>query len=265
MVYEVDLDGNVIHIKSLDKPESSPKKATTEEAKVPGEEPAADGEAAVTEDNKMVEDVTTPSVAPTSDAPASTDAPIAQSEEKQADVNIEEKAPEDTEPWPTRFTSALQPFLSEEVITRVKELYLEGPEPPFVSDSGWGGRQTKPEAQGSEGTSEAVDAPPAEPEKSERGRRGKDRGRGGRGGRGRGGRGGRGGAREDTRRVLSDVCNPLSCRVNNSILISSVYSLSLRKRLALGFIKYFVNSSVGSLKPKPTPLHRRRTMGQGSL
>ena len=33
----------------------------------------------------------------------------------------------------------LKPFLSDESITRLKEMFLQGPEPPRASDSGWPG------------------------------------------------------------------------------------------------------------------------------
>lgn len=124
-----------------------------------------------------------------------------------------QKNPEPTEPWPDRFNTALEPFLSPEAIEQAKRMFLEGPKPPRVSDSGWGGRQAKVSEAGSS------DAP--EPEKEDvRGKGG--RGRGGknaRGGRG-GGRGGRGGGKvEDTRKVLSNVGH-LCCRPPQLLLIT---------------------------------------------
>jgi tRNA pseudouridine13 synthase len=106
------------------------------------------------------------------------------------------KAP--TVPWPDSFTTRLAPFFSTEKIEEVKTLFLEGPEPPFVSDAGWSGRLAgKADESGISGSVES-----AETRKEDEGRRGSSKR-----GRGRGGRGGRGGrsAREDHRRVTSEV------------------------------------------------------------
>lgn len=106
------------------------------------------------------------------------------------------------EPWPESFTTRLSAFLSETAILKVKEMFLEGPKPPRVSDSGWAGRQLKP---ADEGAADSPEINPEQPEESGRGKRGRERGGRGRGGRG--GRGGRaGGGNEDHRKVLSDVC-----------------------------------------------------------
>lgn len=104
-------------------------------------------------------------------------------------------------PWPERFNTTLKALLSEPVIEELKKMYLEGPEPPFVSDSGWTSRPAKDEgssaAEISNETEAKVDVTDT---RGKRGKRGRDRGRG----RGRG-RGGGAGKREDTRKVLSDV------------------------------------------------------------
>lgn len=48
--------------------------------------------------------------------------------------------------WDDTFESSLLPFLSASSIAELKKMYLEGPEPPRISDSGWVGRaQQKPE------------------------------------------------------------------------------------------------------------------------
>lgn len=73
-------------------------------------------------------------------------------------------------------------------------MYLEGPEPPFVSDGGWGARKPREEGDMEEPPEEVV-------EESTRGKRGRGRGRGGKGGRG----GGRTGKRVDMRKVISQV------------------------------------------------------------
>jgi tRNA pseudouridine13 synthase len=110
---------------------------------------------------------------------------------------------EPEEAWPGRFNAVLSTYFSETSLEALKKMYLEGPEAPFVSDDGWGGRQPKPD--GAEGEA-SVETPVEEPAG-----RGKGHGRGGRGARG--GRGGRGGGRGgrperrvDNRKVLTDVC-----------------------------------------------------------
>ncbi|KAJ7638956.1 pseudouridine synthase [Roridomyces roridus] len=171
LVYEIDQDSNVVHLKSVEKPE--PPKGEATSAPVPAEE-------ASEEPDKTVE-------------------------------KGKSKAPTADEPWPEHFNTRLTEFLSEDAILKLKEMYLEGPEPPRVSDSGWASRP----AAGST-PSEA----PAEPEPAKRGR---DRGgRGGRGGRGRGGRGGRAGGREDHRKVLS---NPIQSKETRTALHVAVREL----------------------------------------
>ena len=152
-MYEVDQDGNVIHLKSLGPPPST--------AKEPEPEPE----------------------------------PVVQEEPAKAD---EPEPQEDGEPWPERFTTALTPFLSPESLEKLKEIYIQGSEPPRVSDSGWATKQAA-----SENPTEGVPAVPAVPEPESS--RGRGRGRGGRGARG-GRGGGRGGpTREDSRKVVSEV------------------------------------------------------------
>ncbi|KAI0959504.1 hypothetical protein AcW1_004311 [Taiwanofungus camphoratus] len=208
LVFEVDLDSNVIHLKSLEKPESSPKK----DAKQGGDSlaEAASTPAVPTNENSAAASKTTPIqleevAVPQEDTVI--DLPLVAAERGGDD---EIKVPEtqnEVGPWPERFTATLAPFLSEETIGRLKDLFLEGPEPPFVSDSGWGGRQAKVgESEEAESSSAVAEMPQEEPSKREKGKRGRDRGsRGGRGGRGgRGARGGRPGGREDHRKVLTD-------------------------------------------------------------
>lgn len=145
LVYEVDLDGKVIHLKSLEKPES-PKK-----------------------DEPIVEAIPEPSGA-----------------------TAVEPEPTSDEPWPEHFNAKLAPYLSEASILQLKEIVLQGREPPRVSDSGWGARVPKADTAEGEPTEPVVEAPAT---------RGRDRG--GRGGRG--ARGGRPAGREDTRKVFSEV------------------------------------------------------------
>ena len=106
-----------------------------------------------------------------------------------------------TVPWPDLFSTRLSPFLSAEKIEEVKQMFLEGPEPPFVSDAGWSGRPAakanENAGSGSMDIEENVET------------RGDDKGKKGSNNRGRdrGGRGGRGGkpVREDHRKVKSEV------------------------------------------------------------
>ncbi|KAF9495417.1 tRNA pseudouridine synthase D [Pleurotus eryngii] len=197
LVFEVDQDSKVIHLKSLAMPDSS---------------------------SKTPKSTVAPEAANVADAMDATDAavPAGGAESSGADVVAsdtpvpEEAAPtvaESAEPWPESNNVALAPFLSEDAISKLKTMFLEGPTPPKVSDSGWGGRQTKT----GDATSSALEAPPqlgeAEQEAQAKDKRGKARG--GRGGRGRGGRGGGRGGRNsqaDTRQVTSDPIESKSTR-----------------------------------------------------
>ncbi|GBE79670.1 pseudouridine synthase [Sparassis latifolia] len=203
LVFEVDLESQVIHLKSLGKPESSPKSKSDAKVTEPlspeastssaGPRSVSNGSAIKSEAAEVATDEET--------IPPNKDIPAAATE----DIGETESTSQDQDSLPERITKALSPFLSEEAIIRVRELYQEGPEPPFVSDSGWGGRQAK--QSNDEEKPENVEMPTElqqeESGRSGRGRRGRDRGgRSGRGGRG--GRGGGRGGREDHRRVLTD-------------------------------------------------------------
>ena len=106
--------------------------------------------------------------------------------------------------WPDSFTTRLAPFLSIEKVEEVKKMFLEGPEPPFVSDAGWSGRLAAKVDESGVSVSMDIDETGNEDEGKKGGsKRGRDRG--GRGGRGRGrGRGGKP-ARADHRKVISEV------------------------------------------------------------
>ena len=182
LVFEIDQNDRVAHLKSLEPPEPSSapdahNDATPQESSTPAPEPQ-----------------TTPSadLAPISGVSGDASGPVI---EAQGYV------------WSEDFTVALEKFLSPLVIGQLKQMYEEGPEPPFVSDSGWGGRQVKQEE------SEVASEPPVEMTSG----RGRGRGRGGRGGRGRE-RGVRPGTREDNRKVVTEVrtfsfCNRTAKRV----------------------------------------------------
>jgi len=191
LVFEVDLDSKVIHLKSLGKPEAPSKN---------GEEPATTT-ALLDEDVVMAS--TTETDAPPAEPPVDEQPSV---EEKTAngtatESKAEPKAPE--EPWPERFNVSLSDFLDEDGILQVKSMFLEGPEPPRVTDSGWGGRKPTNSMEGDAEVQESASLPESFSGRDSRGGRGK---RGARGG-GRGGRGGgRGGGRvEDNRRVTSKV------------------------------------------------------------
>jgi len=97
----------------------------------------------------------------------------------------------------------LAPFLSKEAVEQLKQLWLEGPEPPRISDNGWAGRATKAQTE-AEGIEDKV---ATEEQKTEKSSKSGKAGRGGRGQRGEraDGRKGRGGGREDNRKVLTEV------------------------------------------------------------
>ncbi|KAJ4481683.1 pseudouridine synthase [Lentinula edodes] len=187
LVNEVDLDGNVIHLKSLAMPESS-KKNSAELSSINAGNNQTDSNT-----NDGAKEVP----AAKSDERADAAPTIPTSE--PADSKPEVKMPK--EPWPESFNTELAPYLSEAAILQLKEMFLQGPEPPRVPDSGWGGRTGKGSTE--DVSSSAVEISSAEPESNDRGKRGRGRGRDrGRGGRG-GGRGG-GSAREDHRKIVSE-------------------------------------------------------------
>lgn len=196
LVFEVDQDSNVIHLKNLGKPESSKgeKAAPKEPSPVPD-----------TPDVVMSAPDAVPCVGEgeTTGEGSSGDAmKTEETSQEKSGLKVSTKE----EPWPDHFNNSLAPYLDENSITQLKQIYLEGPEPPRISDGGWAGRIPG---------SSAGDAPASEPvpeanSVEEKGGRDNRRGRGGRrGGRG-GGRGGRGGGREDTRKVVSNVSKSLS-------------------------------------------------------
>ena len=183
----MDLQGQVVHLKSIDEPKLPSKTAdiTSNES----QDQVSGTSDAVSESPK--------------DHTIHTSPPTSTGKVKETSSDVPAGS---VEAWPTDFTEKLTPLLSHTVVDKLKELYLEGPEPPFVSDGGWQDRQSKP------GNGTAEDDATAEPSASKtlesqhprrkdnmRGRRGKDKI-----GRGRGGKGARGG-RQDNRKVLSDV------------------------------------------------------------
>ncbi|KAG2141802.1 tRNA pseudouridine synthase D [Suillus bovinus] len=212
MVFEVNQDHQVVHLKSLDMPESSSKKGKgTNE----GGSSIADAEASMAQPQEPV----------TSAEPNTTEELSANTEVKDKD----DSTLTDT-PWNDQFTQKLAPYLSEASIDQLKTMFLEGREPPRVTDSGWGGRLTKTTEDSTDTPdaakpSEEVDASQSD----DTGKRGKNRGgrgdrggRGGRGGRGRGRGGRQGGEREDHRKVLSE---PISSKTDRTALHQVVREL----------------------------------------
>jgi len=238
-VYEVDLDYNVIHIKSLDIPESSPKKDKDKAGITEDDHLDVTAEVAPAPETTAMEGIEDHSdmASRKTDEPSET-TPSASVEPSREKGKSKEKKSQPDEPWPDRFTVAFAPFLSKEAVTQMKTMFLEGPEPPRVSDSGWGGRPARP---ADTDMAESSNAP--EPPEEDKGRRGKDRGgRSGRGGRGgkSGGRGGRAGRREDTRKVLSDVRFFILCLlicINNNLMASNMNSPSRTRRLGPPYIR----------------------------
>lgn len=206
LVYEVDQDSNVVHIKSLGMPAAPEKK--TKDAGEPASAVNADapsGEPTVKEEGTEAELGTETSPEVLDKAPGESS--------KQASSTV---------PWPESFTTRLSPFLSTEKIEEIKKMFLEGPEPPFVSDTGWSGRQAaKANESGGSGSINVEEN--VETRKEDGGKRGSSKR-----GRDRGGRGGRGGGksvREDRRKVTSEVRALLAHIVNLIMTCTTAYYL----------------------------------------
>ncbi|KAI9574709.1 tRNA pseudouridine synthase D [Boletus coccyginus] len=131
LVNEVDLDHQVVHIKSLGLPESKKDKAASS---VLAEETA---------------DASTPVVTGVQDSDANERAgpsTVRQSDTVTPSIAKEhenEVVADDEVSWDDAFESSLSPFLSEALIAELKKMFLEGPEPPRVSDKGWMSRMHK--------------------------------------------------------------------------------------------------------------------------
>ncbi|KAF8238780.1 tRNA pseudouridine synthase D [Tricholoma matsutake] len=218
LVYEIDLDGNTLHLKSLEKPVSSKNEI----------EPKADSSTSKAAGDLMegIEDSTSMETTEISEVQDNSNMYTSGAQGSTAEEGTSQEPapqPSHSEPWPEHFTTALAFFLSNEAIEQVMQLYLEGPDPPRVSDSGWGGRVARATVQ--EDTNNINPEPTLEePEKTKDGKRGRDRaGRNSRGERGsRGGRGGRAGGDRDHRKVLSD---PITSKTTRTALHQAVRRL----------------------------------------
>lgn len=197
---EIGLDGEVLHLKDISKPQEPGSKEKDKEAAAVTEEEAANDQT-----DSAIE------TAP-------------QTEESEATVDLPENLRFAAHPqWSTSTTLKLRPHFTDETIISLHQLVEQGKDAPPKGDSGWGGRKkdtgsvSEEIAKGEEEKEEGEEA--AFNDSTNKGRgQGRDRGRG-RGkdrGRGRGGRGGRGGGRnadsgswwltyEDEREVLSQV------------------------------------------------------------
>ncbi|KAG9317426.1 tRNA pseudouridine synthase D [Chiua virens] len=131
LVNEVDLDHQVLHIKSLGLPEPSKKDKTlsilTEEI----------GTDASTREAIDVHDGNT-----NEQAGSSKTRPLDNTVVPNVD-EVQENQTSDEVTWDDAFEPSLSPFLSESSISELKKMYLEGPEPPRVSDNGWVSRGQK--------------------------------------------------------------------------------------------------------------------------
>jgi tRNA pseudouridine13 synthase len=170
LVFEIDQNDRVLHLKSLGPPEPS---------SVP---------------DASIDVLSQESASTTPQPPATSSSGPVPVLENTGDVSVSIEVQEGFV-WSEDYAAVLEKFLSPPVINRLKQMYEEGPEPPFVSDLGWGSRQVR------QGEFEVTEETPAE-STSKRGR--DSRGRGGRGGRA-GNRGHRTGKKEDARRVVTDV------------------------------------------------------------
>ncbi|KAG2056320.1 tRNA pseudouridine synthase D [Suillus hirtellus] len=209
LVFEVNQDHQVIHLKSLDMPESSSKKGKgTNE----GSSSTTDAGASIAQPQEPV----------TSAASNTVEELSTSTEAKDKD----DSTPADI-PWNDQFTEKLAPYLSEASIDQLKTMFLEGREPPRVTDSGWGSRLIKTTEDSTETPdaakpSEEVDALQSD-DTAKRGKNRSGRGdRGGRGGRGRGRGGRQGGEREDHRKVLSE---PICSKTDRTVLHQVVREL----------------------------------------
>ncbi|KAF9476508.1 pseudouridine synthase [Pholiota conissans] len=188
LVFEVDQDSKVIHMKSLGKPDS-PAKEKRDVSLALTTSTAVENPALVDAGETELYSVIKESAA--SESTSVTENTNSLPEPLGLNTSTKE------EHWSEHFDATLAAFLDQDKVSELKKIFLEGPEPPRVSDAGWGTRVAS--------TSTLEESIPLEDAKKSEDKGGRDNGRG-RGGKrgGRGGRGGgRGGGREDTRNVIS--------------------------------------------------------------
>ena len=196
LVNEVDLDHQVVHIKSLGLPES--KKGKTASA--------------------LAEEITDASVRENADIWGNdTNEQAGSSKTRQSDSTVVPSVGKEDEggavaddevTWDDTFESSLSPFLSESSLVELKLMYLEGSDPPRTSDSGWTSRVHKKSGDVEVIEQEVLPRQEEAPYSSDK-RRGKNENARGRGGRQKGrGLRSQGSKQEDHRKVLSEVCLP---------------------------------------------------------
>lgn len=183
-MYEVDQDGKVLHLKSLGKPG------------LPKEDKDPDKTSPLSTPGHVVKS------APL-DSENAEDLPATNSSSAKGETfpTSESKTQPKGNSWLEHFDTTLSAFLDGDKRAELKRIYLEGPEPPRVSDNGWAGRVASSKSE--DAPSAAVEVPNTQIRRDDR------RGRGGkRGGRG-AGRSGHTDKREDARKVLSEVSHIL--------------------------------------------------------
>lgn len=195
LVNEVDLDHQVVYIKSLGLPESKKDKSTLSIL-------AAETADASTRKTTDVQGNDTNEQAGSSKIRWSDNTAVLGVGEEHEDVVVDDQVI-----WNDTFEPSLSPFLSESSIAELRTMYLEGPEPPRVSDNGWVGIVHKESEDVEISEQEVIRNQENAPYSSDnkRGKRQNARG-GNRRQRGRGGRS-QGSGREDHRHILSEVCN----------------------------------------------------------
>jgi tRNA pseudouridine13 synthase len=192
LVFEVDLDGKTVHIKSLAMPASQAEKAN------PDQQTMMD---AVDED---VSDTIKISHALPDGSTSVEGSTVAVQEE----IHSERVGKDDEGPWPERFNASLKPFLSEDAILKLRGMFLEGPQLPTAVAQVSEGPQPETAEVISMDTDETITLVSQETPGLRQKTVSHKAGRGGRVGRGErdNNRGGRHKERrEDTRRVLSEV------------------------------------------------------------
>lgn len=202
LVFEVDQENNVVHLKNLGLPESSdkPKDTTAKPASETAPEPTSEATEVDSDPHSV--------------------------EQPKTNEAVDQAEATDEEPWPARFSTRLEPLLSERALLELKEMFLQGPNPPQI-------KSEQPSGSNGSGQSASVgdlDQTPGDgvnvpEESSSKSDRNAKRGRGGRG------RGGRGGGRErkskaaeDNRKVITDVSVVIYLMLAHPTLTPSVAS-----------------------------------------
>ena len=215
LVFEVDQDYKVLHLTSIEKPDGLSKPVQKKKDHNVSAQSTTGINRTTAEASESGENTITPTLNPIPIAVSTDSVPPVSA---KSGVSSASSAKEGT--WTDHITETLTPLLSSSAIVQLREMFLQGPEPPLVPDSGWGGRrpsvllENDTVADNTEGGAPTpIEIPSTSSHAREREGRGGRGGRGAKGDRGRGrGRGGRSdndstrpGKREDLRKVVSDV------------------------------------------------------------